>query len=67
MANSFGGAISAGVPVVMIGENRVPEVMMRAGKEKEALQTLEKMGLIKIVMVPEQPLVNRPPAKIQAR
>jgi acetyl-CoA acetyltransferase len=54
MAKSFGGAIASGVPVVMTGKDRVPEVMMQVGKEKEALEMLEKMGLIKIVIVPEK-------------
>ena len=63
MAKSFGGAIAEGVPVVMTRQNGVPEVMMRVGKEKEALETLEKMGLIKIVIVPEKVMSqdNLPP------
>jgi len=53
MAKSFGGAIAEGTPVVITGKGMVPEVMMREGKEKEALEMLDKMGLIKIILVPE--------------
>jgi len=55
MANSFGGALMEGVPVVMTAKDKVPEILMRMGKEKEALETLAKMGLVKIVIVPNEP------------
>lgn len=55
MAKSFGGALMEGQPIVFTGENRIPEVMCRINKKAEALDLMEKMGLIKIVIVPDKP------------
>jgi len=54
MATSFGGALMAGDPVVMTG-GKVPEVLCRMSKKVEALDLLDQMGLIKIVIVPDKP------------
>ena len=60
MAKSFGGAIMEGVPVIMMGgKGKVPEVMCRANKKAEALDMLEKMGLITIAIVPDEPRVYK--------
>ena len=47
MANSFGGAIAEGVPVIMTG-GPVPEVMVRdsVSARAKAFETMDKMGLI---------------------
>lgn len=49
MAKSFGEALAKGEPVIMTFEGKVPEVILQEGREKEALETMEKMGLIKLM------------------
>lgn len=51
MAKSLGGALAAGQPVVFTISGRPPEVMCQPGKELEALELLDKMGLIKLLHV----------------
>ena len=58
MATSFGGALMAGDPIVMRGEPycfEIPEVFCRENKKAEALDLLDKMGIIRIVIVPDKP------------
>lgn len=54
MATSFGGALMSGDPIVMTG-GKVPEVLCRLSKKAEALDLLDQMGIIKIVIVPDKP------------
>lgn len=51
MAGSFGEALAKGVPIVMTSSDgsRVPQVICEPGKECQALETMEKMGLIELV------------------
>ena len=46
---SVGEALAKGQPVVFTGEGRLPEVVCEKGKEKEALELMEKMELITLV------------------
>ena len=51
-AKSFGEALVKGNPVVMTwkkGIKRVPQVICRYGKEKEALELMADMKLIELV------------------
>jgi len=58
MANSFGGALKSGEPVVLTSVAPNPEtapmLILQEGKEKEALDILEKMGIIKIAYSPKE-------------
>ena len=60
MAKSMGEALSKGIPVVFTRESthQVPEVICEPGKEREALELLQNMGLIEIV----RPQDGRKPA-----
>ena len=51
MAGSIGEALAKGVPVVMTAKDGtgIPEVICGEGKGDQALETMEKMGLIKLV------------------
>ena len=59
MAKSFGGALKEGVPIVMKfaasahEKNRTTEIWYRLGDEKNALELLEKMDVVKRVIMPE--------------
>ena len=63
MAKSFGEALLKGVPIVM--RNRptkkgvllldIPEIWYREGDEKRALDLLEKMEIVKKVIMPDKP------------
>jgi hypothetical protein len=55
MAKSFGEALAKGEPVIFTFPDRVPELYLRLGKEKEALDLLAKKELIKILDVEERP------------
>ena len=46
---SMGKALVEGKPVVFTGEDRLPEVVCEEGKEKEALELMEKMELITLI------------------
>lgn len=46
MAKSLGGALKEGRPVVFTREGHPPEVVCEPGKEREALELMEKMKLI---------------------
>ena len=46
MSMSMGEALAKGIPVVFTVEGRLPEVVCEEGKEKEALELMEKMKLI---------------------
>jgi hypothetical protein len=46
---SIGGALAAGTPVVFTTEGCIPEVVCVEGKEKEALELLHSMKLIKLI------------------
>ena len=43
---NIGGALAKGIPVVFTVEGKVPQVICAEGKEREALELLEKMELI---------------------
>ena len=44
---NMGGALAQGIPVVFTAaDGRKPDVICEPGKEKEALELLEKMGII---------------------
>lgn len=49
MAKSIGEALVKGVPVVFRIEGRVPEVVCEPGKEREALDLLDKLGIVKLL------------------
>lgn len=51
MAGSFGEALAKGVPIVLTfsGVSRIPQVICEPGKERQALETMEKMRLIELV------------------
>ena len=63
MAKSFGGAILEGGPVVMTSKEPgyIPGVMYWVGKEAETLELLDKMGIIKRVILPKD--TEKPPVK----
>lgn len=48
-ARSLGGAMALGVPIVFTAKGRKPEVVCEPGKEAQALETMEKMGLITLL------------------
>ena len=62
MAKSFGEVLAKGVPIVFLRKGDVPEVICEPGKEAEALDTMEKMNLIKVVR-PRQ--AKQPPGTIK--
>lgn len=47
-AKSLGGALAMGIPVIFQSDKGI-EVVCEHGKEAEALDTMEKMGIIKIM------------------
>lgn len=51
MAGSFGEALAKGIPVVLTASDgsRVPQVICEPGKECQALETMQKMGLIDLI------------------
>ena len=49
MAKSIGGALQEGQPVVFTLTGRVPQVICEPGKEREALELMEKMKLIELL------------------
>ena len=49
MTKSFGEALANGVPIIFTREGSCPEVICEPGKESQALETMEKMGLIKLL------------------
>lgn len=55
MAKSMGEALKNGEPVIFTFKDRVPELYMVPGKEKEALDLLVAKGLIKILDVETRP------------
>lgn len=49
MAESFGGAIKEGGPVVTMSRmGGIPQVFLIPGRELQALELLDKLGVIKI-------------------
>lgn len=46
---SIGGALAAGIPVIFTSKDSKPQVICREGREREALETMSKMGLIELV------------------
>lgn len=57
---SLGGALARGIPVVFTGENQLPQVVCIPGKEKEALELMDKMGLIKLIRPVKGDIHERP-------
>ena len=53
MAKSLGEALAKGQPVVFTIEGRPHQVVCEPGKEREALELMEKMGLI-LLMRPDE-------------
>jgi hypothetical protein len=49
MSMSVGSALAEGKPVVFTGEGKLPEVVCEEGKEKDALELLVKMDIIKLM------------------
>ena len=50
MCKSLGEAMAKGKPVVFRGEEKqVPEIVVHAGMEKEALELLDIAGVIKLM------------------
>lgn len=49
MPKSIGEALMKGVPVVFTVKGRAPEIVCEPGKEKEALELLDKMGIVKMM------------------
>ena len=48
---SMGGALAGGVPVVLTSQNpgSIPMVVCEFGKEAEALETMDKMGIVRVL------------------
>jgi hypothetical protein len=73
MATSFSGALMESQPVVFTsnGLKNIPKILCRESKKAEALDLLDKMGLIEILIVPDEPskplIPNRPKNKIKSR
>jgi len=55
MAKSLGEALAKGEPVIFTFPDRVPELYLVPGKEKEALALLAAKGLIKILEIEKRP------------
>ena len=49
MAKSIGEALVKGVPIVFTVKDRIPEVVCEPGKEREALELLDKLKLIRLM------------------
>ena len=49
MAGSFSEALEMGVPIVLTSKDGIPQVICEPGKERQALETMQKLGLIKLV------------------
>ena len=45
---SMGGALMSGTPVIMTGGGKI-RVVCQPGKEKEALETMDEMGIIQLM------------------
>ena len=51
---SIGKALMDGKPVVFTGKDRLPEVVCKEGKEKEALELMAQMNLITLIYVKKE-------------
>ncbi len=49
MAKSLREALVTGRPVIFTGEGHVPQVVCEIGKEREALELMQKFKLIELV------------------